>query len=97
MKALSLPGLLLSIVGWVLTVMVATHILSGPYEARECQTSCVQTLFASGFGAAALALLLGLIAFWRASDRRLSAVVLFLSVPLFAIFAGIVGIGVLAS
>ncbi|MBK1717074.1 hypothetical protein [Thiocystis violacea] len=96
MNVVPLFGLLLTGAGWMLTLMTATAMLSGSYEARTCQTECVQTLFFSGMAAGLLGLLLGLIAIRMSTGRALSQVVLWLAVPLCAIFAAIFLIGTLA-
>lgn len=96
MKALSLPSLTFGVIGWALTVAVTNVMLSGPFEARECQTPCVQTLFFSAVAAGALGLILAVFAFRRADRGTLEALALVVSGPLCAIFAALILIGTLA-
>ena len=96
MNIASLPALLLTLAGWVLTAMSAAAMLSGPYDGRTCQTECVQTLFFSGMATGILGLVLGIVGLRLASGRRLSQVVLWLAGPLCAIFAALFLIGNLA-
>ncbi|NEX22839.1 hypothetical protein G3480_21475 [Thiorhodococcus mannitoliphagus] len=96
MKALTLPSLALGATGWALTVAVTMVMLSGPFETRTCHTSCVQDLFFSAVAAGFAALLLAVIAFWRADRGVLTTLALLISGPLCAIFAALVLIGTLA-
>ncbi len=96
MNVFSLLALLLTIAGWVLTLITGVTLLSGPYEERICHTACVQVIFFSGVAAGAVGLLLGLVSLLRSSTRKFSYLVLALAIPLCAIFAMLILIGSLA-
>ncbi len=96
MNLAAIPAFLLALSGWVLIVSSAVAMLSGPYEGRSCQTTCVQWLFFSGTGAALLGLILGIIGLRLAARQRLSQAALWLAGPLCAIVLTIILIGNLA-
>jgi hypothetical protein len=92
-KVLPLLALLLTIIGWVITVLTGMTLLSGPYEGRTCQTECVQLMFFSGLAVTSLALLLAVFALLRSAGRVAAYLSLALVVPLSMIYAGLVLIG----
>ena len=96
MKVLPVLALLLTIAAWVLTVMTGNALLSGPYEGRTCQTECVKTLFFSGLGVTAGAIVLLTLSLMRSSARTLTYTILALAAPLAAVYTTIVLIGNLA-
>lgn len=57
MKALSL---LSASVAWLLAVGLVMQLLSGTFEVRSCQTTCVQSIYAASLAFC----ILGLIAGW---------------------------------
>lgn len=99
MKLFAPSALALAVIGWLMALYIGNVLLSGTTLAeRSCQTSCIQTLFFSGFGVGALALILAGVAVSKAASMRwLSYGGLVLALPLFAIYAGIVVIGNLAA
>lgn len=91
-------ALVLSLIGWALTLTIGMTLLSGTtLEQRACQTDCIKGLFFSGFAVGAVALILAALALSKkVTSRILSFVALALAFPLFAVYAGIVVIGILA-
>ncbi|MBK1649404.1 hypothetical protein [Rhabdochromatium marinum] len=98
-KVAAPSALVLAVLGWVLTLFIGMTLLSGTALAeRACQTGCIQGLFFSGFAVGAVALLLAALALTKhTAARLLSGAALLLALPLFAVYAGIVVIGTLAS
>ncbi len=52
----SIP-VLSALISWGLAIFLGMQLLSGTFEGRECQTSCVNTIFWVSFAVAALGLL----------------------------------------
>lgn len=98
MKLFAPSALALAVIGWLMIFYIGSVLLSGTAPAeRSCQTACIQTLFFSGFGVGALALVFAGVAMLKAAAGRvLSYGALLLALPLFAVYAGIVLIGNLA-
>lgn len=97
MKPMPLFALLLALAGWALLVASGTHMLSGHFDTRSCQTACVSNLFWAGAGAGGLALVLALVGVMAQKGRALALGAAGLALPLCGVFAGIIGIGVLQS
>lgn len=93
MKVLPLLALLLTIIGWVITVLTGITLLSGPYEGRTCQTECVQIMFFSGLAVTSLALLIAVFTLLRSTRRGLAYTSVALVFPLGMIYAGLILIG----
>ena len=93
MKYAPIAALLLAILGWALTAVTTTNLLSGHFDERTCQTACVQALFFGGVAAGVISLILGVIGLTRSEGRALTYLALLLAVPLCGIFAGLILIG----
>ena len=50
---------LATVVSWGLAVALAYNLLSGPFEARSCQTGCMQSLALASFLVAVAGVLVG--------------------------------------
>jgi hypothetical protein len=95
MSPLGLLALGLSAAGWGLTILTGLTLLTrGPDG--DCQTACVQVMFFSGVGAGGLGLLFGLLALRQPRGRPLTYIALALALPLCAILAALILIGVFA-
>jgi hypothetical protein len=97
MKLSSLLALLLAGAGWVLLIAAGTNMLSGHFDTRSCQTACVSSLFWGAVAAGGLGLLLSLVGLAGQKGRGLALVSLVVALPLCAVFAGIIGIGITQS
>ena len=54
------PGIVLAAaVSWGLAVALGFNLLGGPFEARSCQTGCVQSLALASFAVAVAGVLFG--------------------------------------
>ena len=93
MRTIALLSPLLSLGGWILAALAATHMLSGYMDERTCQTGCVQVLFFSALGVGLVALVLGLMSVFRAQTRIPGGLALLLALPLCGVLGGIVVIG----
>ena len=58
MKILSL---LSAVAAWSLAVVLVMQLLSGNFEARTCQTDCVQNIYWVSFSLCVLGLIVGLV------------------------------------
>jgi hypothetical protein len=87
MNLVALSALLLTVAGWVLTILTAMNLLSGQFDDRTCQTGCVQILFFSGVAAGVAGLVLSAIGLRRPEGRMMSVAALLLALVLCAIFA----------
>ena len=56
MKILSLSS---AVAAWVLAVILVMQLLSGNFETRTCQTTCVQSIYWASLGLCALGLIFG--------------------------------------
>lgn len=57
--AISPWTVLATVVSWGLAVALVINLLSGPFEARACQTGCMQSLALTSFIAAVTGMLVG--------------------------------------
>lgn len=57
--AISPWTVLATVVSWSLTVALVFNLLGGPFEARSCQTGCMQSLGLASFIVAVAGVLLG--------------------------------------
>ena len=95
MNLLGLLALGLGAAGWTLAILTGFTLLTrGPDG--DCQTACVQVMFFSAVGAGGLGLLLGLLALRQPRWRPVTYLALALALPLCALLAGLILIGVLA-
>lgn len=46
-----------ALISWALAVFLGTQLLSGTFDGRECQTTCVSVLFWMSFAIAAIGLI----------------------------------------
>ncbi|MEM7401141.1 MAG: hypothetical protein AAF304_04240 [Pseudomonadota bacterium] len=57
MKLNTTISLLCAVASWALAIFLGTQLLSGTFEGRTCQTSCVQTVFWISFTVAIIGLI----------------------------------------
>lgn len=57
MKLNTLIPLLCAVVSWALAIFLGMQLLSGTFETRTCQTSCVQIAFWASFAVAIIGLI----------------------------------------
>lgn len=57
MKLNTIISLLCAVVSWALAIFLGIQLLSGTFEGRTCQTSCVQTVFWISFAVAVIGLI----------------------------------------
>lgn len=99
MSKIAAPSaLVLAVFGWALTLFITNTMLSGvPLAERSCQTECIRGLFFSTFSLAAITIALAVLALRPTARARIPGILaLALAIPMFAIYAGIVVIGILA-
>jgi len=53
-------SLLSAVISWALAIFLGTQLLSGTFDGRSCQTSCVNIVFWVSFAIAAVGLLFSL-------------------------------------
>ena len=57
MKLNTIIPLLCAVVSWALAIYLGVQLLSGTFEGRTCQTTCVQTVFWTSFAVAIIGLI----------------------------------------
>lgn len=57
MKLNTTISLLCAVASWALAIFLGIQLLSGTFEGRTCQTSCVQTVFWISFAVAIIGLI----------------------------------------
>lgn len=92
MKTMSSTVLVL--VGWVLTIALTYHLLSGTFDARTCQTTCVSTLYWVSLALAIGGVVTGLMGMGKGEGNGFGALILLLGLALLGILGGVMLVGV---
>ena len=90
MKIVPSLALISALAGVVLFGLMGMNLLSGPFEGRTCQTDCVFLYFISSFIFTALALAMGLFAWFSQSAKFLGIISVLIALGLMSVFWGAV-------
>ena len=79
-------------IAWLLAVILVSQLLSGNFETRTCQTSCVQSIYWASFGFVVLGLVLTAFNYQLALQTKsgiVTTVALFLLLFIYLITMGV--------
>ena len=93
-KSYTLISVLSTLVSWALAFFLVAQLLSGTFDGRICQTSCVNTVFWISFTVAALGLIFNIGVIFTRKSNWIDILALLALLALSGIYSATILIGV---